>query len=126
MLNSQLQKRCYICNEADHLAKYCKTSKSESKGSVSLDQTKPSGAKKVVGDPSKVRQNDNEFALMDLLLSDSDDKIKANRVKDEGSSSKCVPVLVQGVQHTELWTQQQTLQLLRENSFVRWWLVWHD
>ena len=94
---SQPQRRCYICNGTDHLAKSCKTYKSESKGSIPVDQKKPSGAKKVIGDHSKDSQRGNAPALMDLLFSDSDDEVKAIRIRDDGSSPKCVPVLVQGV-----------------------------
>lgn len=69
-------KRCYICNGADHLAKFCKVSKSESKGSAASDLGKITGAKKVVGDSVKDNQKGREFALMDLLFSDSGNKVK--------------------------------------------------
>jgi len=95
--NYQPQRRCYICNGTDHLAKFCKTSKSESKGSIPTEQKKPPGAKKVIGDSNKDGGKGNKFALMDLLFSDSDDEVKTIRVRDKGSAAKCVPVLVQGV-----------------------------
>ena len=48
--------------------------------------SKPPGAKKVVGDPSKDSEMGNELVLMDLLFSDSDDEVKTIiRVRDEGS-----------------------------------------
>ena len=68
--NSQAQRRCYLCNGNDHLAKFCKASKAESKGSAPSEQKKPPGARKVAGESSKDSQKANEVVLMNMLLSD--------------------------------------------------------
>ena len=51
----------------------------------------------MAGESSKDSQKANEFVLMDTLLSDSDYGVKIITVRDEGSASRCAPVLVQGV-----------------------------
>jgi len=106
MSPAQLQKRCYICNGANHLAKFCKTSKSDSRGSATQDQKKLLGAKKVVA--SKDSEKDNEFAVFRLRWRCQDHQSKGWRYKHYKVS-----------QHMQLLISQQTLQLLVEDSSIR-------
>ena len=87
-----IQKRCYICNSANHLAHQCKAPKTESTGK----SQKLPAAKQVT-----IKTGDTEEEVVnpiDLLLSDTeDDGVYQIRVTDRGSEARSVKVDVQGV-----------------------------
>ena len=100
-------RRCYICNGTDHIAKYCKATKSDSgrnsHNSKNTATTFQPGAKKVEG--GDVEGDDEALqpdvdSILQLLYSDtedSDESVNTIRVNDRGSLPQCVHVLIQDV-----------------------------
>ena len=90
-----IQKRCYICNSASHLAHQCKAPRTESAGKT--QKTFVPLAMKQVTTQNSYLGNDAVNPI-DLLLSDpEDDSVYQVRIADRGSEARSVKVEIQGV-----------------------------
>ena len=95
---TQGARTCYTCGKPGHLARDCRSRKSES-GGRPLSTSKATNAKKVQAQvPQVSRATQGSVDPLDFLESSSDDEmVRRVRVHDKGSMSQCVKVQLQGV-----------------------------
>ena len=106
-------RKCYNCDKPGHLARDCRSKKSESAGRPTTPSKLPK-AKQVCS--SKAQDPTLTVQSMNPLSSSEDEIVHMIRVHDKGSTPQCVKVLIQGAPHTGYWIVGQTSPSLEETS----------
>ena len=89
--SKMINKRCYVCDQPDHLAKNCKTNnrEQESRGSTTQKKELNKSSTRQVMSESHENQHDtdeeNSLDPLSLLYSDSEGTVDTVRVSDKGS-----------------------------------------
>ena len=94
------QRTCYVCNKPGHLARDCRSKRSESRGQF-VQQPK-AGTKQVQSwEAESATSTSTGASPLDLLESSLDDETPESvyqvRVQDRGSKPQCIKIQLQGV-----------------------------
>ena len=109
------EKLCFICNKR-HFASKCPERKSESRG-------RPVKADKKVKQVSVADRSPSagtvDPELAGVLLSDSDDSVRAIRLQDSGSATRAVVINLQGVPATGVVDSGSDLTIINGELFAK-------